>query len=419
MPKVALSRLHTLQVLQLIRAQDSISRASLAEKTGTSPFLISKTCDQLLASKFISEAGQGDSTGGRRPTLLSLRPSFGRLIGVHLGAVNLRIAMTDFRGNLIEYVKGDSHAAEGPEVAMQHLIHVIDQMLQKTGVSPSELNGIGIGLSGVLQRKTGVTLFWPKLPLWINVPVKKILEDRYSTLVEIDDTSRTQAFAEYKLGALESKKHFVYVAMGAGIGAALFLDGRLYSGSQGFAGEFGHMTVSETGPLCSCGNRGCLETLISASALISKAQVGLTDGLSNSLMQLSRGNPKNLSVELLAEAARHGDRFTRRLIAETATSLGSTLVGLINLLNPELIVIGGGVASAIGEFMLPNLERIVRDRAMIQGDDQVEIRISTLEEKDWALGATLLVVEKALAQAFQKATEPKKRAIGKRAKAGI
>ncbi len=409
MPRVPPSRLHPLQVLQLIRAEGSISRAALAEKTGTSPFLIAKTCDRLLAAKFIVEAGQGDSTGGRRPTLLSLKPKFGRLLGIHLGTVNVRIVVTDFRGDVIEYIKGESRAAEGPEVAIQHLIHLLDQILKKAGISYAELNGIGIGISGVLDRGTGAVLFWPKLPLWANVPVKKILEDRFKTPVELDDTSRTQAYAEFKLGALDSTRHFIYVAVGAGVGAALILDGKLYSGSAGFAGEFGHITASEQGPLCSCGNRGCLETMVSASALIRKAQHGLSESLSNVLMQMSKGNPKRLSVEMLAQAARQGDRFTRRLLSDTAICLGTSLVTLVNLLNPELIVIGGGVASAIGEFVLPEIERTVRDRAIIHGD-QVKIRISTLEEKDWAFGATLLVAERALAKSFLKAMEPRKRA---------
>lgn len=239
--------------------------------------------------------------------------------------------------------------------------------------------------------------------------MKKILEDRYKTIVELEDTSRTQAFAEYRLGGVDSAKHFIYIAVGAGIGAALFLNGTLYSGAAGFAGEFGHISVSEAGPLCSCGNRGCLETIVSASALIRKARQGLTAGLSNALMQMSQGNPSRLSVEMLAQAARRGDRFTLRLLSETGTYLGRSLVGLINLLNPELIVIGGGVAYAIGELILPEIERAVRDRAMIQGENQVQIRISKLHERDWALGATLLVVEKALTKSFLEGSEPKKR----------
>lgn len=410
MPKMPLSPLHTLHSLQVIRAEGSISRAHLAEKTGNSPFLISKICDKLLAAGFVSEAGQGDSTGGRRPTLLSLKPGLGRLIGIHLGTVNVRIAMTDFSGELIEYMKDESRCNLGPDAAMQHLISLVDKMLKKTGLSYADIDGIGIGVSGVVERRTGTTLFWPKLPLWINVPVRKILEDRFKTVVELEDTSRTQAFAEYRLGGVASARHFIYVAVGAGIGAALFLNGQLYSGAAGFAGEFGHISISENGPLCSCGNRGCLETIASAAALIRKGRQGITGGLSNTLMKLSQGNSKNLSVEMLAQAAREGDRFSLRLLSETGTHLGRSMVGLINLLNPELIVLGGGVASAIGELIMPEIERAIRERALIQGENQVRIQISALQEKDWAVGATLLVAERALARSFSEKSEAKKRA---------
>ncbi|HTQ97280.1 MAG TPA: ROK family protein, partial [Candidatus Acidoferrum sp.] len=298
----------------------------------------------------------------------------------------------------------------GPEVAMKHLFDLVDKMLKKNGVNYSELDGIGMGVSGVVERGTGTVLFWPKLPLWINVPVRKIFEERYKTVVELEDTSRTQAFAEYRLGAVNSSKHFIYVAVGAGIGAALFFNGQLYSGAAGFAGEFGHISISESGPLCSCGNRGCLETIVSAAALIRKARQGISGGLSNTLMKMTLENSENLSVEMLAQAAREGDRFSLRLLSETGTHLGRGMVGLINLLNPELIVIGGGVASAIGELILPEIERTIRERAMIQGDNQVKIQISKLEERDWAVGATLLVVEKALAKSFTEKSESKKRA---------
>jgi predicted NBD/HSP70 family sugar kinase len=409
MPKMPLSPIHALHSLQLIRAEGSISRAHLAEKTGHSPFLISKICDKLLAAGFVSEAGQGDSTGGRRPTLLSLKPGLGRLIGIHLGTVNVRIAMTDFSGEMIDYVKAESRCNRGPEIALQHVSELVDKMLKKAGISGSKLDGIGIGISGVVERNTGSILFWPKLPLWINVPVKKTFEDRYKTVVELEDTPRTQAFAEYKLGGVNPAKHFIYVAVGAGIGAALFLNGKLYSGASGFAGEFGHISTSEMGPLCSCGNRGCLETVVSAAALIREARQGMAAGLSNTLTKMSQGEADNVSVEMLAKAAREGDRYSLRLLSETGTQLGSSMVGLINLLDPELIVIGGGVATAIGELLLPEIERVIRERAMIQGNP-LKIQISKLQERDWAIGATLLVAEKALAKSFKDKTESKKRA---------
>lgn len=402
MPRIRLSKQHTLKILQLIRSSGSISRAEVVEKTADSPFLISKVCDELLEGGFLSEAGRGDSTGGRRPTLLSLRPDFGRLIGVHLGTVNVRIALSDFQGNLISYTKDQSRAAEGPEAAISHLIELIDRMLDSQGLRPTDLNGIGIGISGVLERATGTTLYWPKLPRWVNVPVKRILEERYRTQVALEDTSRTRALAEFWLGGRSTSKHFIFIGIGAGTGAALFLNGSLYHGVGGFAGEFGHISVLAKGSMCSCGNRGCLETLVSASVLLRKARHGLSLGLSNTLMRMAEGNAQNVTLEMLAQAAREGDRFTTRLLAEMAAHLGLGIVGLVNLLNPELIVLGGGVASAVGQLILPEVQRVVRESAMIQSVKQVHIRMSSLEEKDWAVGAMLLVAEEALANSFLK-----------------
>ncbi len=399
MPKLRFPHQHALQILQLIRAQGSIARSEVAEKTGDSTFLISKICDELLEQEFISEVGRGDSTGGRRPTLLSLKPGLGRLIGVHMGTVNLRIVMTDFSGNTIAYSHDLSHAAEGPEVALPHLMKLIDQMLEKHGLSYSDLNGIGIGISGVLDP-SGIVLYWPKLSRWVNVPVKKIIEERYQTLVVLEDTPRTGALAEYHLGGANGSTSFVFIAIGAGTGAAIFLNGSLYRGVGGFAGELGHITVSERGPVCSCGNRGCLETMVSASELIRRARQGIAGGLSHALMRLSHGAVDNLSVEMLAQAAREGDRFAVRLLTDTSVYLGRAIVSLVNLLNPGLIVIGGGVASAAGELLLPGIERVIRETAMIHSAKQVELRLSRLDQKASALGATLLVAEEALERLF-------------------
>jgi N-acetylglucosamine repressor len=399
MPKIRFSHQHTLRVLQLIRAQSPISRVEVAAKTGDSTFLISKICDELLEGGFITEVGRGDSTGGRRPTLLSLKPGLGRLIGVHLGTVNLRISMTDFSGNEIAYRHDLSHAADGPDVSMPHLMKLIDQMLEENGVRYSDLNGIGVGISVVLGP-SGVALYWPRLSRWVDVPVKQMIEQRYKTLVVLEDTPRTGALAEYHRGGVNGAKSFVFIALGAGTGAAIFLNGALYKGVGGFAGELGHITVSEHGPMCSCGNRGCLETMISASELIRRARRGAVRGLSNILVRLSHGTLENISMEMLAEAAREGDRFAVRLLEEASVYLGRAIVTIVNLLNPELIVIGGGIASAAGEFLMPRVERVVRDTAMIHSAKQVEIRLSRLDNKASALGATLLIGEEALAQSF-------------------
>ena len=399
MPKIRFSHQHTLQILQMIRAQGSIARPEVVEKTGDSTFLIAKIFDELLEAGFITEVGLGDSKGGRRPTLLSLKPGLGRLSGVHVGTVNLRIAMTDFSGNTIAYRHDLSHAEQGPEVAIPHLMSLIDQMLAENQVDASDLNGIGIGIS-VIMDPDGVVLYWPRLPRWVNVPVKRMIEERYKTLVVLEDTPRTGALAEYHLGGANESKSFVYIAIGAGTGASFFLNGSLYRGVGGFAGEFGHISVSESGSVCSCGNRGCLETMVSASELIRRARQGLSRGLSNALTRMSEGKAGEITVEMLATAAREGDRFAARLLTDTGMYLGRAIVTLVNLLNPDLVVIGGGVASAAGDLLVPEIQRVVRETAMIHSANQVELRLSRMDEKASALGATLLVAEEALERLF-------------------
>ena len=141
--------------------------------------------------------------------------------------------MTDFQGNLLAYLKDLSHASEGPDVAMSHVINLIDRMMISNGVAPSDLNGIGISISGVLDRTMGTTMYWPKLPRWVNVPVKKILEDRFQTLVALEDTSRTSALAEVRFGSASTAKHFISISLGAGTGAALFLNESLFMRASG------------------------------------------------------------------------------------------------------------------------------------------------------------------------------------------
>jgi predicted NBD/HSP70 family sugar kinase len=411
-PKIRLPHAHAARILRLIFEKNQISRADLAAETGFSAFLISKLCELLLDTGYISEVGSGESSGGRRPALLSIKPGLGRVIGIHIGTVNVRIALTDMAGTAIDYLRGPSRADAGPDIAIPHLIGLVEQVLQKAGLKNTDLQGIGTGISGVLDRQSGTTLFWPKIPQWVNVPVKKLLEDHFRVPVEVEDTPRTMAMAERRIGAAQRVREFIYVMIGAGTGAAIYLNGQLYTGSAGFAGEFGHITVDEDGPLCSCGNRGCLETLVSAGTLIRHAQQGLSLGLSTRLWQLSGGDPDMISVETIAEAARQQDRFSLGLFREIGSHLGTGLVALINLLNPELVVVGGGMISAAADLLMPQVETAVRERALVRTTNQVRIEASALREREWSRGGALLSAGQALEPMFLQsiALKPKREA---------
>jgi N-acetylglucosamine repressor len=391
-----------LGLLKVIHDAAQISKTDLVEQTGFSPFQISKMCDELLDSRFIQETGPGNSTGGRPPTLLSIDPTSGKLVGLHIGTFNARIVITDLAGTLLAFRKVRSLVETGPEAAIRQLTLEVDATLSQAGVARGQVRGIGVGISGVLDRATGTTLFWPKVPQWVNVPVKKSFSDTFGTLVEVEDTPRTMALAERRFGTARQASEYVYVSVGAGTGAALFLRDQIYTGANGFAGEFGHVSVDERGPLCSCGNHGCLEVTVSASTLIRRAQNAVTQHLSAILWRLSGGNVESISLELIGQAAVEGDRFSSSLLHEAGSFLGTGLVGIVNLLNPMLITLGGGLALTAGQFLLPAVEQVIRSRALEPQAAQVRVELSTLGEADWGRGAALLVTSRALEESFVK-----------------
>jgi predicted NBD/HSP70 family sugar kinase len=396
------SKLRLLGLLKVIYEASHISRTDLVEQTGYSPFLVSKMCDELLESRFILETGPGNSTGGRPPTMLSIDPSSGRVVGLHIGTVNARIVITDLVGTLLAFRKVRSQVETGPDAALRQLISEVEETIRQAGLTQGQISGIGVGISGVLERSTGITLFWPKVPQWINVPVKQIFANRFETVVEVEDTPRTMALAERRFGTGKRAPESVYVSVGAGTGAAFFFNDHLYTGGAGFAGEFGHVTVNEHGPLCSCGSRGCLEVMVSATMLIKRAQSAVAQSLSPILWRLSGGELENISLELIGQAASQGDRFARSLLHEAGSFLGTGLVMIVNLLNPTVITIGGGLILAAGQFLLPALEQVIRNRALEPQAAAVTIELSNLNEADWARGAALLVTGRALEASFMK-----------------
>lgn len=400
MPKVRAPRLHAQRLLRLIHRHSRVSRSELAAQTGLSTFLVSKLCDRLLEEGFIAEVGSGNSTGGRPPTLLSIRPGLGRVVGLHVGTVNARVAVNDLSGNLLGYEKVPSRVSEGPAVALPHLIRLIERVLAATSVGERELDGIGIGISGILDRAAGVTLMWPKLPQWLDVPVQKTFADWFRTYVRVEDTPRTMAIAERRLGAGKGARDFIYLMFGAGVGAALFWQGQLYTGADGFAGEFGHISLSGAGPLCACGNRGCLECFVSAKALIGKARSAVAHGLSGQLWSLCHGSPDCITIELIAQAADLGDRFALRLLRECGEWIGQSIANLIHLLNPGHIVLGGGLMLAAGARLLPTIQQTLEERVLPRLLQPVTLELSGLGEREWALGASLLVAEPVLDRLF-------------------
>jgi predicted NBD/HSP70 family sugar kinase len=381
------SQLH--DVLKLIYARGQISRAGLAQELDLAPSYVSHMVRELLTSGSVCERGVAPSSGGRRGKLLQINPELGHLIGVDIGTVNCRIAVTDFLGNILAFKRFRSQPQEGPEPLLRTIHHEIQCYRREF----PRIMAVGLAQSGVIERVTGTLLFWPKVPGWHDVPLKAILEREHGLPTIVEDAARTMAVAEQAFGQGKGLANFVHVMVGTGIGSTIFFDGGLYIGCSGLAGELGHTTIDENGELCSCGNRGCLEVYSSGWAIISRVRSALAHGVTSILSKAVGEHPEDLSVEAIVSAAKSGDRLSQTVLSEAGAHLGTALAGLVNLLNPEKIILGGAVPQAAGEMLLSPLLYFLRGRAFQRSVSAADVVISQLDDKASALGAVVMLAK--------------------------
>ena len=224
------------------------------------------------------------------------------------------------------------------------------------------------------------------------MPVKSLLEREFGVDVSIDDSSRAMALAEHWCGVAQGVDNFIFINVGVGVGSGIFTHGKIYRGIGGIAGEFGHMTIKEKGPRCNCGNYGCLETLASGPAIVRRARQALEEGVVSEIERLCRGDFNCITPQMVVEAARGGDKLAFNLMEKTGEYLGIGIANLINIFNPELIVIGAGVSRA-GDLLLNSLRRTVKARTLQQSFRMVQIKTSTLNEFGGAIGGAILILK--------------------------
>src|SRR5574340_443862 len=331
-----MKRADLLCVLEAIYSQRDTSRKGLAEKIGFAPSYIGTLVAELRRRGLVQEGGRFPSKAGRRRVLLHVVPDLAHIAGIRIGRANTRVVVTDLSGKVLHYKKLPTDSWKGE----QHVFDVINRELDVALEADSLVKGIGIGISGVIDRHTGNVLFWPKVRGWTNVPLKRRIQAKFGLPVVVEDSVRTMALAERKFGQAKGLSNFVFVVVSMGIGAAIYIHDQIYLGSADLAGEFGHTTIDERGELCSCGNRGCLEVYASGWAIINRIRNGLQQGVHSSLAGAVGPQPDQLSIEAIVEAARNRDQFAHTVLWEAGSHLGTGVATIVNLLNPEAIILG-------------------------------------------------------------------------------
>lgn len=310
-------------------------------------------------------------------------------IGVDLGGTKVAAAVADRKGGLRGSTVLPTEVSQGPEHVAEQVFRSIDIALETSGVPRGEIDGIGIGSPGPLSVRRGVVIQAPNLG-WREVPIRRLISERFGIRCYLDNDANVAALAEQRFGVARGLSNIIYVTVSTGIGAGIIVDGRLYRGSGDYAGELGHSTVLEDGPLCKCGNRGCLEALSSGTAIARRARERVGRADNGILLELAGGSPEAITVPMVAEADRLGDPLAREVIDSAIRYLGIGLSNLVNLLNPEAIVVGGGV-SKLGARLLIPLRRAVKERSLPAPGGQARVLLAELGDEVGVIGAAALV----------------------------
>jgi glucokinase len=312
------------------------------------------------------------------------------ILGLDLGGTKITTALATTQGEILARGYSPTPAQDGPDAAVDSIFTTMEKTISARKLKASQLLGIGIA-AALVDGDKGEVISFPNLPRWHEVPLRDIVERRFEVPTYLGNDTTLVGLGEWHLGLRRRIANLIYVTVGTGIGGGIIADGKLYAGAYGVAGEVGHMTIDVNGPRCNCGNIGCWEALASGTALAKEALSRITTGANTSIIELVDGDVSKVDAKVIFSAAKQGDKLAKELISRLGYYLGVGLVNLVNIFNPELILIGGGVAK-MGDLLLQPAIDVVNERAYSMAAHTVEIKPALLGDDSSLLGAVVFVL---------------------------
>ncbi|MGB9839434.1 ROK family protein [Thermovenabulum sp.] len=309
-------------------------------------------------------------------------------LGIDLGGTKIATCIIDNNGNIFAKVEVPTLAKEGPEKVISRMKKSVYDVLSQINLSLNEIAGIGIGVPGPIDVEKGIIQNPPNLPGWKDISLCSIMAREFNTKIIVENDANSAALGEFLFGAGKGVKNFIYITISTGIGAGIFIDGKLFKGIGGNAGEAGHMTINFEGPICECGNSGCWEAYASGTALARFAKEGILSGIKTKIIEKARN--EEINAEHVFSAAREGDNFALTLVENEGYYLGVGLANLINIFNPGLIAIGGGLTQCWDMFY-SKMMRTVEERSLPTNLKHLEIVKAKLDKDAGAIGSASLV----------------------------
>ena len=313
-------------------------------------------------------------------------------MGIDLGGSKILTAIVDPQGGMLSSDESITPATKGREAIIQGIVDSAHHALTQAGLTISEICAIGIGAAGISSPEAGILFSSPNLPGLRNVLLRDIMQEILGKKTFLINDADAAALGEFYFGAAKGVDDFIYITLSTGIGGGIVMDGKIHTGAIGAAGEVGHMTIDDKGPICNCGNRGCWETLASGTALIREARKRMERGVRTHILEYAEGDIEKVTPQAIHGAAQQGDRLAKELIGRTGYYVGVGLANLINIFNPELIVIGGGLSN-IGDMLLKPAFKVAGERAFKEAFQAVRFASAGLGQTSGVLGAAAFALQ--------------------------
>jgi N-acetylglucosamine repressor len=367
-------------VLTMIKTYGPIARAEIARRSGLSPATITAISAELIEKNLVFEKAAGDSSGGRPPILLALNPKGGYVVGIKLTETSATSALTDLEATIVAK-RTLELSTRTPDLVVKELSSLVFALLDERVINKEQLFGVGVGMAGIVDAGQGILRQSPFLG-WQDVHLAEMLEEIVGVPVYLENDVNTLTITEKWFGAGQGLDNFLTVSIGRGVGMGIVINGQFYRGARGGAGEFGHIVIDPEGPICECGKRGCLETYVGDRGLLRAAnEAGISD---------ESGGPLS-HVEDLVSLAEGGNQSAQTIFANAGQLLGVSIANLINILNPQKILISGEGTRA-GKWLFDPMCQAVEENVMPGLNQDSEIQIDPWGDDAWARGAAGLVL---------------------------
>ena len=373
-------------ILHLCIERGEHSIAALSEAIGASVPTATKLIGELMDEGFMIDMGKSGTSGGRRSSIYGLNPQAGYFIGIDLRNSHASVAITDFKGGLVNFQDGIPFKMESNEEAIHRMGAAIREYINQQDIDWNRIMGLGVSIPGRVNPVTGYSNSYS---FDEHRSIATILEEDLNIRVVLENDSRAMTYGEYLGGGLK-EKNMLFVNVSWGLGMGMILDGHLYYGTSGYSGEFGHFPLLDNGQMCRCGKIGCLETEASGSALVRMIGDKLSGGRASSLAGIYKEQGR-VNLNDIFAAIQSEDILAIEMVEKLGTNLGKGLAGLINIFNPELVVIGGKVACKAGDYLMLPIRTAIKRHVLNIANRDTSIKLTKLKQQAAPFGASLLV----------------------------